>query len=160
MRIAVSSDTDRSLDSSVSHHFGRCPYFTVVDVDNGCIESFQVVENPFFSSHAPGQVPSFIRELGADVMIAGGMGRRAIAMFRDFGIDCATGASGTVRTVVDGFLSGGLTDASPCRESVQHAHRDSRYEKEDPAERLKEEAAALLEQLDDVIVRLPDRKDL
>lgn len=159
MRIAVSSDTDRNLDSAVSHHFGRCPYFTIVDVDNGSIQNFRVVENPFFNSHAPGQVPSFIRELEADVMIAGGMGRRAIAMLTDFGIDFATGASGTVGAAVDDFLSGGLTGASPCRESIQHAHRDSGYEKEDPAYRLKEEAAALLEQVDDVIVRLPDKKD-
>lgn len=159
MRIAVSSDTDRNLDGSVSHHFGRCPFFTVVDIDNGSIQNFQVVENPFFHSHAPGQVPSFIRELKADVMIAGGMGRRAIAMFQEFGIDCATGASGTVRTAIESFLCGGLTGASPCRESVQHAGRDSGYEKENPADRLKEEAAALLEQLDDVIVRLPDKRD-
>lgn len=158
MRIIVSSDTDRGLESSVSHHFGRCPYFSVVDVAEGSITSVQVVENPYFQSHAPGQVPSFINKLEADAMVAGGMGRRAIDMFQGFGIACSTGAFGTVRNAVECFLAHSLPEAAPCRESVQHSMQGSGYEKEDPAHRLQEEAAALLEKLDDVIVRLPDHE--
>lgn len=155
MRIAVSSDSDRGLESSVSHHFGRCPFFTLVDVENGRIDSVQTVENPFFRSHAPGQVPSFIRKLQADVMLSGGMGGRAIGMFRDYGIGCATGAAATVDKAVADFLAGRLTHAAPCRESVLHSSAGKGYETDDPAERLREEAAALLEQVDDIIVRLP-----
>jgi predicted Fe-Mo cluster-binding NifX family protein len=156
MRVVVSSDTDRGLDSSVSHHFGRCPFFSIVDVSDGGIEDVQVVDNPFFQSHAPGQVPAFIRKLNADAMIAGGMGRRAIDMFREYGIGCSTGAFGTVRSAVENFIEGGLRQAAPCRESIEHSRNASEYEKEDPAHRLAEEAAALLEKMDDVIVRLPD----
>lgn len=158
MRIVVSSDTDRGLDSSVSHHFGRCPFFSIVDVSEGAIEDIQVVDNPFYQSHAPGQVPAFIRKLNADAMIAGGMGRRAIDMFREYGIGCSTGAFGTVRSAVESFIEGVLGKAAPCRESVEHSMSASGYEKEDPAHRLAEEAAALLEKMDDVIVRLPEGK--
>ncbi len=154
MRIVVSSDTDGGLEGSVSHHFGRCPFFTIVDISDGSISDFQVVENPFFQSHAPGQVPSFIRKLNADVMLAGGMGRRAIDMFQQYGIGCSTGAFGTVRKAVDSFLADSLPQAAPCRESVEHSMKGSQYEKDDPADRLREEAAALLEQVDDVIVSL------
>jgi len=155
MRIAVSSDNDRGLESSVSHHFGRCPFFTLVDIENGSIGSVETVENPFFSSHAPGQVPSFIRKLKAEVMLSGGMGRRAIAMFQEYGIGCATGAMTTVDKAVADFIAGRLSHAAPCSESVEHSYGDDGYETDDPAERLREEAAALLEQVDDIIVRLP-----
>ena len=32
MRIAVSADTNQGLESQVAHHFGRCPYFVLVDL--------------------------------------------------------------------------------------------------------------------------------
>ncbi len=155
MKIVVSSDNSRKLDSSVSHHFGRCPFFTVVDVDDNKITNVESVENPFFNGHSPGQVPAFIKELNADVMLAGGMGRRAISIFEDYGILCSTGAAGTVRSAVNSYTAGSLSAALPCRESVEHAHDGYEHE---PAERLREEAAALLEKLDEIIVKLPDKK--
>lgn len=156
MRIIVSSDNCGALDSSVSHHFGRCPYFTVVDVEEDRIINAESVENPYFGAHSPGQVPAHVRQmLGAEVMLAGGMGRRAIDIFNDLGIDCRTVGAGTVRNAVEKYLAGILPGASPCAESTAHSQDDRGYESE-PAERLREEAAVLLKELDDVIVRLPD----
>ncbi len=154
MKIVVSSDNSRKLDSSVSHHFGRCPFFTVVNIEGNEIINVESVENPYFNAHSPGQVPSFIKELGADVMLAGGMGRRAISIFDNFGIRCSSGAAGSVRSAVNHYIAGNLPGASPCRESIQHAHDGYEHE---PVERLREEAAALLDKLDEVIVRLPDK---
>ncbi len=156
MKIVVSSDDNKNLDSSVSHHFGRCPYFTVVDIEGDDVISVKSVENPYFNSHSVGQVPSFVKELGADVMLAGGMGRRAISIFSDFGIRCSTGADGTVKRAIDNYMTGFLPGASPCTESIEHAHKDFSYEK-GPVDRLREEAAALLEKLDEIIVKLPDK---
>ncbi len=121
MRIAVSSDDDRGLDSPVSRHFGRCPFFILVDVREEEIIASEAVRNPFYESHSPGQVPSFVVDLGAQVMLAGGMGRRAIDAFSGAGIECVSGVSGTVRSVVETFLSGKSAAASPCRESIEHS---------------------------------------
>ena len=156
MKIVVSSDNNNTLDSSVSYHFGRCPYFTIVDIEGDRVISVKSVQNPYFSSHSVGQVPSFVKELGADVMLTGGMGRRAISIFSDFGIGCSTGAAGTVKSSIDNYMAGILPGAAPCSESIDHAHKDSGYENE-PAGRLREEAAALLEKLDEIIVKLPDK---
>lgn len=154
MRILISSDSDRGMDSSVSHHFGRCPFFTVVDVEDGEVTKVESVANPYFNAHSPGQVPNFIKQQRADVMLAGGMGRRAIAIFKEFGIQCSTGSFGSVRRAVEAFTSGSAFEASPCRESIEHSRGRSEYESE-PVERLREEASALLKKLDDVIVKLP-----
>ena len=122
MRIAISIDTNDGLDSIVAHHFGRCPFYAFVDVEGSEIEAVEVVENPHFAHHQPGMVPGFIREHNADVMLSGGMGRRAIDFFQQYGIETATGATGTVRNALEKYMDGELSGAAPCRESVEHEH--------------------------------------
>lgn len=122
MRLAVSLESNQGLDSMVAHHFGRCPYFALLTLEGDQVQSCQVIENPYYAAHQPGQVPGFIKEQGADVMISGGMGRRAIRFFEDFGIEAVTGAGGTVRETLDRYLDGKLSGAAPCKESVEHEH--------------------------------------
>ncbi len=78
MRIAISVETNDGLESIVAHHFGRCPYFALVDLNETEVKNVQVIANPFYAGHQPGQVPGFIHEQKADVMLSGGMGGRAI----------------------------------------------------------------------------------
>ncbi|NOZ70645.1 MAG: dinitrogenase iron-molybdenum cofactor biosynthesis protein [Chloroflexi bacterium] len=122
MRVAISVETNQGLDSIVAQHFGRCPYFALIDVENLAVKEVKVIANPFYASHQPGQVPAFIHENRADVMLSGGMGGRAIEFFRQYGIKTATGASGTVRLALERYLGGELTEAAPCQESVAHGH--------------------------------------
>ena len=122
MRIAISVETKNGLDSAVAHHFGRCPHFALVNMEGNDVQAIEVIDNPFFSGHQVGQVPNFIREQKADVMLSGGMGGRAIQFFREFGINVATGATGTVRNALANYLAGGLQEAAPCDESVAHGH--------------------------------------
>jgi predicted Fe-Mo cluster-binding NifX family protein len=122
MRIAVSVETNNELDSVVAHHFGRCPFFALVDVDGTEVKAINVVDNPYYGAHQPGQVPGFIHEQRADVMLSGGMGGRAIQFFQQYGIQAATGANGTVRTALQSYLGGELSGAAPCKESVEHGH--------------------------------------
>jgi len=122
MRIAISAENNNGLDSTVAQHFGRCPYFALVDIEGKEIEGVNVLENPFIAGHEVGQVPGFINEQGVDVMLSGGMGGRAIQFFTQFGIDIATGASGTVKQAVTEFLAGNLSGTAPCAESVDHGH--------------------------------------
>ena len=122
MRIAVSTETDAGLDAPVAGHFGRCPFFTLIDLEGEQIQAVRVVANPFFPNHEPGQVPGFIRAQNANVMLTSGMGGRAVAFFEQYGIRPVTGAGGTVRQAVAAFLQGQLAAAAPCGESVAHGH--------------------------------------
>jgi predicted Fe-Mo cluster-binding NifX family protein len=122
MRIAVSVETNNELESVVAHHFGRCPFFAIVDLEDREVKTVKVIDNPFYNGHQPGQVPGFIKEQNADVMLSGGMGGRAIEFFRQFGIETATGANGTVHQSLERYLGGELTGAAPCKESVEHGH--------------------------------------
>jgi len=122
MRIAVSADNTQGLDAAVSQHFGRCPFYTLVDVQDGQISSVQTVPNPYFPDHVPGVIPQFIHGQGAHVMLTGGMGQRAVMFFEQYGIQPVTGAGGTVRQALEQFLGGQIAGAQPCHESLSDCH--------------------------------------
>jgi len=114
-RIAVAAEDDGGLEANISAHFGRCPYYTMVEVEGEKITLSYKVENPFYGAHGnPGQVPTFIRDQGAGVIIAGGMGQRAVSFFNEFGIEAVTGAAGKIKDVIAAYLSGNLKGYEPC----------------------------------------------
>jgi len=118
--IAIAAEDDKGFDGQVSHHFGRCPFYFMIGIEENKIVGADVKSNPHFGNHQPGQMPMFIRELGADVILAGGMGPRAVDIFNSFGIEVATGAVGNVRNVVDAYLRGEVKGIVPCN----HDHSD------------------------------------
>jgi predicted Fe-Mo cluster-binding NifX family protein len=120
-RIAFSCETNQGLQSEMSGHFGRCPYFALIDVEGTEVKNVQIVDNPYFNNHVPGVVPQFISSLKVNIMIAGGMGPRAIDMFNGFGIDVATGVGGVVENVLKAYLDGRVSGTIPC----SHDHGDS-----------------------------------
>ena len=83
--------------NSVAEHFGRCPSYTLIDVDDGKIVERREVPNP---GHSTGSIPTYMKELNVDVMVSGGMGRRAIAYFQEFGIKTVLGITGPLDQVI------------------------------------------------------------
>lgn len=160
-RVAVSADNDNGLDSVVSPHFGRCPYFVLVDLEGDEVKAVQAVPNPYHGHHQPGQVPGFIHSQEADVMLTSGMGMRAIDFFQQYGIQAVTGAAGSVRHALEQYRGGRLRGAAPCSESLEHAHEGvptgtagaDEYE-QDEVGRLREEASMLQQQVAGVMARL------
>lgn len=125
MRIAFSAASDQGLESPISPHFGRCPYYIFVDLDEkNQILEIKAITNEHAKKHDPGQLPAYIRDQGVNVMISGGMGGRAVNFFHEFDVNVATGASGTVQESLAYYLSGELQGDAPCAESVAHGHGD------------------------------------
>jgi len=160
MKIALATDDNMGLDAVLSHHFGRCPYYVVVEVDNKEIKNVEAVRNPFYESHGQtGEVPSFIHSLGADVIISGGMGPKAIGFFQQLGVQAFTGASGIVRDVINNYMSGQIDGAAPCNEESPTKEIDTHEHSE--AERLKEEIVALrrdLAKAQQILKKLEEKK--
>ena len=122
MKIAVTAEDNNGLESVVAQHFGHAPYFILVDVEDGAVTAAQGVANPFVEAHTPGDVPNFIKQQNAHVMLSGHMGGRAIQFFEQMNIQAATGAQGTVRQSLERYFGGDLQDAAPCADSVAHGH--------------------------------------
>jgi predicted Fe-Mo cluster-binding NifX family protein len=100
MRVAISTD-----GRNVSQHFGRCPSFTIVDIEDGKVAKKEVVANP---GHQPGYIPQFMHEKGVNCIIAGGMGMRATSLFSELGIQSILGVSGQIDEVIESLLKGTL----------------------------------------------------
>ncbi len=122
MKIAVSSDNDQGLQSTVSGHFGHCPFFTILDVEDKKIIRSESIANPYFQGHQPFEIPNFLKEQGINAIITQGMGGRAIGFFQQNDIEPVTGLSGSVEDAVNIYLSGSASSAAPCAESVAHQH--------------------------------------
>jgi ATP-binding protein involved in chromosome partitioning len=99
----------------VCAHFGHCDEFALVDVDS---EKKEIVGTTTVPSpeHQPGLLPGWLRERGADLVIAGGMGQRAQELFAEQGVEVVVGAPPEPpETVVRAYLSGTLiTGANVC----------------------------------------------
>jgi predicted Fe-Mo cluster-binding NifX family protein len=92
----------------LSSHFGHCEQFALVDVDDKTkkIISSQLVDSP---THQPGLLPQWLQENGVNIVITGGMGSRAIALFEEKNITVVLGAKAdTPERIVMEYLNGTL----------------------------------------------------
>lgn len=109
MKIAIATDGDY-----VAAHFGRCPSFTLIDIDGKTITAREVIDNP---GHQPGFIPRFLYDRGVRCIIAGGMGPRAVQLFQELEMEAIAGIDGTVSDtiakVINGTLVGGESLCQP-----------------------------------------------
>jgi predicted Fe-Mo cluster-binding NifX family protein len=97
MKIAVSTE-----GGSVSAHFGRCPTYTLVDIEEGKIIRRMEIPNP---GHQPGFLPDYLSRMGVGTIVAGGMGPRAQGLFAEKKIQTIIGVQGRVDEVIERFLN-------------------------------------------------------
>lgn len=103
----------------VDGHFGHTKEFALYTINNNAIEAKTYVTPP---PHEPGVLPQFLAEQGANVIITGGMGQRAINLFKQHNIDVILGAEGTIETNLKEYLGGMLeSNGSGCDHS-EHNH--------------------------------------
>jgi ATP-binding protein involved in chromosome partitioning len=89
-------------------HFGHCDEFTIVDVNPQSKEivNTQTIPAP---EHEPGLLPKWLHEMGANMIIAGGMGGRAQGLFVQNGIQVCVGAPvASPAEIVAAYLDGTL----------------------------------------------------
>ena len=100
MKIVISTE-----NGSVAQHFGRCPNFSIIEIEEGSVKSKEVIDNP---GHAPGLLPKLFNEMGCNLIIAGGMGGRAQELFVQFKMDWIVGVQGEIDQVVNDYLADSL----------------------------------------------------
>jgi len=92
----------------LSMHFGHVEEFALFDVD---AENKKVLGKEMGTppGHEPGALPKWLNEQGVDLLICGGVGRRAIGFLNQMGIDVIVGApSDAPEAVVKAYLEGTL----------------------------------------------------
>ena len=95
-------------DGRLAAHFGHCEHFCFFDVDpmGKKILKREDIDAP---PHQPGLLPPWMAEHGVTLIIAGGMGQRALGLFARLGIQVLVGAPvETPERLVSEYLAGTL----------------------------------------------------
>ncbi len=103
MRIAIPLANGR-----LSMHFGHCEAFALIDADpqTKAILKQETVPAP---EHEPGLLPRWLAAQGVSVVLAGGMGQRAQALFAENGIKVVAGVTPErPEQLVNQYLAGTL----------------------------------------------------
>lgn len=106
-------------DGKLTPHFGHCREFAFVEVADHKITNSEILVPP---PHEPGVLPQWLADNNVDVVLAGGMGRRAIDLLTQAGIKVVTGApAGDPETLVTGYLQNSLdTGENVCSGGGDH----------------------------------------
>jgi len=103
-KICITSAGD-NLDSPVDQRFGRCQYFVIVDTETS---EFEAVKNPNIDTMGGAGIQSgqLISAKGVGVVLTGNVGPNAFQTLQAAGIAVITGASGTVKEVIEKYKKG------------------------------------------------------
>lgn len=110
MRICVTAFSDKP-DMAVDPRFGRCRYFIILESET---MSYEVVENAGLNAMGGAgiQAAQTIANKRVDVVITGNIGPNAFNVLSAAGIRTVTGASGTVKEVVERYKRGELRETT------------------------------------------------
>ena len=114
MKVVISA-TGRDLESTVDERFGRCRYFIIVETDDMSYETVDNV-NADLSTSAGIQAASYVANTGAEAVITGNCGPKAMQVFAETNIRIILGQQGTIKDVLQKFKDGALTPST--RENV------------------------------------------
>jgi predicted Fe-Mo cluster-binding NifX family protein len=124
-RIMMPVEDETGLEAQVAHHFGRAPYFALVEFDENN-KTFKVNTEPNRSEHmggAPGHSHESFLALKPDVVIAYTMGPGALNTFIDAGIKVLEATANTVEGNIESFKEGKLKElVAGCEHAQHHEH--------------------------------------
>ena len=124
-RIMIPVEDATGLEAKVAHHFGRAPYFALVEFDENNKTSKVNIE-PNRSEHmggAPGHSHDSFLALKPDFVIAYTMGPGALNTFKDAGITVLEAKENTVKGNIESFKEGKLKDlVGGCEHAHHHEH--------------------------------------
>ena len=106
MKICITSE-GKTLDANVDPRFGRCQYFIFFDTET---KKYQAQENPNvqFQGGAGIQSAQLMASKGVKAVLTGNIGPNAFQTLNAGAIDVYTGASGSVKEVIEAYESGKL----------------------------------------------------
>ncbi len=121
MILAIAVEAANTTETKIAEHFGRCVGFNLLHIN----EKKEIIKQEFAGNPLDGtsggtcQLPHFVNQLKANVIIAGGMGPKAVQLFQSYGIEVITAPGMLVDQVLPLFLQGEISGYEECK---NHAH--------------------------------------
>ena len=127
MIICIPTTDEAGLRARLSPHFGKAPYYTLVDTDGWTLRT--VINTNEHHAHGQCTPLANIQGLGVNAIVCRGLGRNALAKLKRGGVPVYVADTWHVEDAVKAFLTGDLTELSE-EEACQghdhehgHAHR-------------------------------------
>ena len=124
-RIMIPVEDESGLEAKLAHHFGRAPYFAIVEIDE-TQEAPTVKTEPNRSEHmggAPGHSHESFLALKPNVVVAYSMGPGALTTFQSAGVTVLEATADTVKGNIESFKEGKLKElAGGCEHAHHHEH--------------------------------------
>jgi predicted Fe-Mo cluster-binding NifX family protein len=113
---------ESGLSANVAEHFGRAPYFAVVQLDdNGNVSDVKTVPNVGEHAGGMGQSHDHIVKLKPNAIIVYGMGPRGLTAFQNAGIAVLRAKTNTVAGNVAAYKEDTLQELTEgCHEAHHH----------------------------------------
>jgi predicted Fe-Mo cluster-binding NifX family protein len=119
-RIVIPAENQEGLKAHLAEHFGRAPYYAVVDFDEkGEITSVKTVPNVGEHAGGTGFAHDQILEYQPKAIIVYGMGPRGLITFQNAGVTVLKANAHTVGDVVAAYKEDKLQELT---EGCEHAH--------------------------------------
>ena len=120
-RLVVPVLDDRGLNAQLSEHFGRAPFFAVIDVaDDGQIVAQQAVANTSEHFGGVGRPPDRILQLRPSALITFGIGPRALAIFQQARVAVLRANANTVKAVIAAYAQDQLEELTEGCHEARH----------------------------------------
>jgi predicted Fe-Mo cluster-binding NifX family protein len=122
-RIMMPVEDEKGLEAKIAHHFGRAPFFAIVELDENQ-KTPKVKIEPNKSEHmggAPGHSHESFLALKPDVVVAYSMGPGALNTFLGAGVTVLEATAITVKGNIESFKEGKLKDCG-CEHAHHHEH--------------------------------------
>jgi predicted Fe-Mo cluster-binding NifX family protein len=123
-RIVVPVESEAGLTARIAEHFGRAPYFAVVDLDEkGEVVSVKTELNKGEHQGGAGHPHENLLALRPNVILACGMGPGGLTSFQNAGVNVLKATATTVREMITQFRAGGLEKLTGgCEHAHHHLH--------------------------------------
>lgn len=120
VRIVIPVSDEKGVDSVLSEHFGRAPFFAIVDLDEtGKVIGSGTIANTSEHFGGTGLPPERIIQLRPKALVTYGLGSRALSMFQEAGVAVLRTQANTVNEVIAAYNNNELCELT---DGCQHAH--------------------------------------
>ncbi|WMW24235.1 NifB/NifX family molybdenum-iron cluster-binding protein [Methanolobus sediminis] len=119
MKLCIPSMGQNGMEDTVGQHFGKVPYYTLYDTET---RESTVISNTSEHNGGTGLPPEIMANENVDIMLCGGLGRKAVMMFEQYGIDVFIGATGSIQDAVAAWEASKLSKATQDNSCAGHGH--------------------------------------
>jgi predicted Fe-Mo cluster-binding NifX family protein len=124
-RIVIPVENESGLEARIAEHFGRTPFFAIVDLDEkGKVVSVKTEPNTGEHQGGTGHPHENVLALKPNIIIACGMGPGGLASFQNAGVNVLKTTPTTVQETLALYKAGKLEKLTGgCEHAHHHEHK-------------------------------------